>query len=99
MDSQCNLSRGLHTTAQIVCHAPALFAGFIVFLKRNIIGRLDGEKALQLRAANGYLSLVDSTHKIGDIDNVSAAQRKIHRDWALLLQGLLYSWSAKSSAG
>ncbi|DBB10759.1 hypothetical protein WJX82_009512 [Trebouxia sp. C0006] len=46
--------------------------GFTVFLERKIIGRLHGEKALQFHAANGYLSLVDSIHQIGDTHNFTA---------------------------
>ena len=47
-------------------------AGFTVFLERKIIGRLHGEEALQFHAANGYLSLVDSIHQIGDTHNFTA---------------------------
>ena len=47
-------------------------AGFTVFLERKIIGRLHGEKALQFHAANGYLSLVDSIHQIGETHNFTA---------------------------
>lgn len=47
-------------------------AGFTVFLERKIIGRLHGEQALQFHAANGYLSLVDSIHQIGDTHNFTA---------------------------
>ena len=72
MADDCCVKKELHTTKQTVCHASALFAGFTVFLERKIIGRLDGEKALQFRAANGYLSLVDSIHQIGDTHNFTA---------------------------
>lgn len=43
-----------------------------MFLERKIIGRLHGEQALQFHAANGYLSLVDSIHQIGDTHNFTA---------------------------
>ena len=52
-------------------HACAI-AGFTVFLERKIIGRLHGEQALQFHAANGYLSLVDSIHQIGETHNFTA---------------------------
>lgn len=47
-------------------------AGFTVFLERKIIGRLHGQQALQFHAANGYLSLVDTIHQIGDTHNFTA---------------------------
>ena len=50
----------------------AVIAGFTVFLERKIIGRLHGEQALQFQAANGYLSLADSIHQIGDTHNFTA---------------------------
>lgn len=43
-----------------------------MFLERKIIGRLYGEQALQFHAANGYLSLVDSIHQIGETHNFTA---------------------------
>lgn len=46
--------------------------GFTVFLERKIIGRLHGQQALQFHAANGYLSLVDTIHQIGDTHNFTA---------------------------
>ena len=49
-----------------------LHAGFTVFLERKIIGRMYGEKALQFHAANGYLSLIDSIHQIGETHNFTA---------------------------
>ena len=47
-------------------------AGFTVFLERKIIGRLHGEQALQFHAANGYLSLLDTIHQIGETHNFTA---------------------------
>lgn len=47
-------------------------AGFTVFLERKIIGRLNGEKALQFQAANGYLNLVDAVHELGETHNFTA---------------------------
>ena len=43
-----------------------------MFLERKIIGRIHGEKSLQFHAANGYLSLVDSVHQIGENHNFTA---------------------------
>ena len=43
-----------------------------MFLERKIIGRLNGEKALQFQAANGYLNLVDAVHELGETHNFTA---------------------------
>lgn len=50
----------------------AFSAGFTVFLERKILGRLNGEKALQFQAANGYLNLVDAVHELGESHNFTA---------------------------
>ena len=47
-------------------------AGFTVFLERKIIGRINGEKALQFDAANGYLDLLDGIHELGEKHNFTA---------------------------
>lgn len=58
------------SAAQLEC--TLVSAGFTVFLERKIIGRLQGEQALQFHAANGYLSLVDTIHQIGETHNFTA---------------------------
>lgn len=43
-----------------------------MFLERKIIGRINGEKALQFDAANGYLDLLDGIHELGEKHNFTA---------------------------
>lgn len=43
-----------------------------MFLERKIMGRLNGEKALQFQAANGYISLMEAVHELGESHNFTA---------------------------
>ena len=49
-----------------------IHTGFTTFLERKINGRVNGEQALQFRAANGYISLIDSIHQMGEQHNFTA---------------------------
>ena len=46
---------------------PFWTAGFTVMIERKIIGRLQGEDALQFHAANGWASMQEAVAKIGKV--------------------------------
>ena len=50
----------------LVPQAPMHVLGFTVFIERAILGRLYGQQTMQQHAANGYLSLQEAVHSLGE---------------------------------